>query len=1168
MRKILLLTAALLRIAVLGVPGPGSAGAIFAQTNAVTIAGDVLDPTRAGIPGARLRLEPQDASHPARDSQASPTGSYLLSGLSPGTYTLRVSAAGFRETVVKNIRSRPGETVRLPVLLEVGSLNQSLIVSAAYELIQTENTARGSLLDALHWKTFTLLGRQVYNVLSLSPGVLFAQEEFGPDGYSGLRNWELNGKYIINGGIAGTNQFLMNGAPISLTGRWQFAPSAEAVDEVEVLTNTYDAQYGRTGGGTVLTSIRTGNNQWHGTGYEFLRNAALDANSFENNLTGQARGRHVAHQYGGTVSGPLRSNRDFLFFSSDNYWEVAPSSIVADTPPLALRDGQHFTLYKINVYDPDSTHTCPASSNCLGPYVRDPFPGNVIPASRISRIGQAILALYPAPNARGVTQNYNAAANSGHFQYAQPIARWDHNFSDRDRLYFLFTYDRDRQASTGNGFAGPAAAGGNGQHVSQNFVANWTHVRSPTAIWNVRASFGRFTEFFPESSCSGCLSASSLGIQLPPPATGLSGRSPHFDIGTYGSLVGSTTFSGVENQFDLAPGVTFTRGPHLLHFGAEFTAAAIGQNNPGRASGEFYFTRAWTERYTGVATGYGDGNAIADVLLGAPSGGFLDSNTSSYRRWPYWAGYLQDNWKILPGFTVSLGLRYDIQVPFTEAHGRINTGFDPTAISPLGNALIANWSAAKTAWDRANPDLPYPAPPSQIRGGLLFPSGRHSRAFNTDWTDLQPRLGVAWNFARKTVLRAGAGIFYRTATQLGSSYGFNQRTYYQRSLDGGLTPAAGLTGPDSLADPFPNGVALPANGADGLATNAGDSLVVFSRDRPIPRTYEYSVGFQRELPALLLLDLGYSGSVTVHDAVPLTLNPPAGNVPIPNAALVDTLSTVIPNPLLHSGVPPTSALGTAALLPLDALLRPYPQFDAITLANAPIARYRYDSLQIKLEKRVLDIAPAGIFSFVFSYTFSKSFSADHLLNPSSFSEKPIRELSAGDRPQSIGLAGTWDIPLGWGRRYFSHANRFTGALINSWSMDWVYLYQSGTPVSEPDATFTCASFNAPGGQTPRHWFNNDRGCWVARPAWQYHTSPDRFSSIRTPAAGQLNLSIEKTIWLSERLSMQLRGDAYNLTNTPIFPSPVTDLNDPRFGQLPLTQENFPRYIQVALRFSF
>ena len=1136
------------------------------QNTWVTFAGKVTDPTHAGIPHALIRIEGPDATQ-VHELKSDAEGSYSLSLLPPGSYTLRVSAAGFREYVREAIEGTAGARIELPVSLTIGDNSDTVRVSDRTDLIETENASRSSVLDAMQLKSLPILGRQIFNVLSLSPGVLFAQEEFGSNGYSGVRNWDIDGQYIINGGIPGTNQFLLNGAPISLTGRWQLSPSPDAVEEVQVLTNSYDAQYGRTGGGTVITSLRTGTNQWHGEAYEFLRNAVLDANTFDNNMNGIGRGKEIAHQFGGTVGGPLRSNRDFLFFSSDNYWEDSPQAIVSDTPPLDLRDGQHFAKYKILVYDPDTTAPCTNPATCLTPYSRTLFPGDVIPLSRISPIARAILNLYPAPNAPGVTQNFDASGTEAHFGYVQPIIRWDHNFSERDRLSAFSAYDHDTQSGSVTGFAGVAGAETNDvDRTSQHDSLDWTRVLSPTAIWDVRLSFGRFTQYQPQSACpSPCLQASDLGIQAPSSAFSMQSSAPRIDLGLYGSVLGSTFSWATENQIDFLPNFTLTRGRHTLHLGAEYSAAGIGQTPQSQTSGELNFNRGWTEKYAGVPRGYSDGSPIADLLLGLPSSGYLDTASSSYRHFPYYAGYLQDDWRLRRNVTINLGLRYDVQIPFTELNNRISDGFDFTAVSPYSDTIIANWKAAKAAWDPLHPGTPYPNPPAEILGGLQFPAKGNGRAFDTDWTDLQPRVGVAWNFLPKTVFRAGAGIFYRTETGFGSTYGSDQRVYYPNSFDGGFSSGMPSSVNGSLADPFQ---AAPAAGMPGLTTGVGDSIDFYSRDRPVPRTYEYSAGFQRELPGLLLLEADYAGSQTVHDGMAVSLNPGVSGLPVANTSQLAYLETLVPNPLANGGVPSSSELGGTSEVPIATLLRRFPQFENLIEDNVPVGRYRYDSLQLKLEKRVLDVAPAGVFSFAFAYTFSKSFAADHLLNPFDYASKPIHELAPGDRPQSVGFAGTWDLPFGWGRRYFSHANSFAAAFLNSWTMDWIYQYESGTPVDEPDAIFTCSSFKAPGGQTLQNWFNDSRACWSPRPVGSFRTTPDRFPNIRNPTAGQLNVSLEKTIWLNDRYFLQLRGEAYNLTNAPIFPAPSTDLDDPRFGALPLRQENFPRFVQISLRLSF
>ena len=653
--------------------------------------------------------------------------------------------------------------------------------------------------------------------------------------------------------------------------------------------------------------------------------------------------------------------------------------------------------------------------------------------------------------------------------------------------------------------------------------------------------------------------------ELPPCSHGASKRSARVDLDLASSIIGNTFTWNTENQIDLSPGVTQIRGSHVLHFGGEFVYAALGAAGPGRANGEFSFTRQWTQQYANRSRGVLDGSGVADLLLGLPYGGYIDYNDNYYRTWPYFALYLQDTWKVRSNLTLNLGLRYDVQIPFAERFNRGNQGFDLTTKNPLSDQILANWKTIKQAYDSVNPGYSYPAPPAAIYGGRTFTSTSNRRPYDTDWTDVQPRVGLARSFAPKTVLRAGRGIFHRTATQFGSTDGFSQRTSYIRSLDGGQKPSAGLTGPYSLENPYPNGIITPTGSALGLLTNIGDAIAYDSRKRPIPRTYEYSAGFERELPWKMIADVSYAGSITVHDSFPVQQDAVSATDFSTGQANPYYLNRNLPNPFFGI-LPPNSDLGSAATTTAYSLLRPYPAFNGIVITNNAWARYRYDSLQIQLEKRVLESESAGILSFVFSYTFSKSFEQSHRLNDWNMAEKPIHELSNIDKPQNIAFAGTWELPIGWGRRWMNDVPRFAGAFVNGWTVDWILTYLSGYPVDKPDAIYSCGSYLAPNGQTSDHWFDNDPRCYQSRALYTLRTTEDRFSNIRTPSAPQLNASVEKTFWLGEHNKLQFRGEAYNSTNTPVFPGPDTNYKDPRFGMLPLQQSNFPRYVQLAAKF--
>nr|MDQ2901424.1 TonB-dependent receptor [Acidobacteriota bacterium] len=781
--KAIYLAAALIVLKLFGLPSSAAA-----QNSWGGISGEVADLTQAAVPNARIQVFSR-AAKDVVETVSSADGTYSVSFLAPGVYDVRVSAEGFKTLARPNVTVEAEDTVDLPLTLEIGEMSERVSVSGDREQLQTSTASRSQKFESEKVKTLPLIGRQAYNLISLTPGVLFTQEQFGANGFAGLRNWDANGKYVVNGGKEETNQFLLNGAPISLTGRWQLSPNVEAVQELRVMTNTYDAQFGRTGGGTVNTTLRGGGNAWHGAAYEFLHNAVFDANSSENNREGAGRGKHITHQFGGALGGPIRKNKDFLFLSFEGFREVAPFPVVSDTPPVDLRDGRHFTQYGLNIYDPLTTRPCregidtPAGTKCFGSFIRVRFPNNVIPQSRMSLAGRNILALYPAPTDPGLTQNYFATGNSGRYAYVQPIARWDHNFNDKDRLYALFTYQNGYAVQSTNGFPSPADIGsGTSQRAEQSYITEWTHVLSPSSVVDVRASFGRFTEYFPESSCPLCLTADALGIKIFPHApTVEQNAAPRVNLDLYSSIIGNSYTWGTQNQMDLAPGMTQIHGRHVLHFGFEFVYAALGNGGPGRANGEFSFTRQWTQQFAGRNRGPLDGNGVADLLLGLPYTGFVDYDDSFYRTWPYYAGYVQDNWKIRPNLTLNLGLRYDVQVPFLERDNRVNAGFDLTAKNPLSDAVLAKWAELKIAYDAANPKYPYPDPPAALYGGRLFANRANRRPYDTDWTDVQPRLGVAWNFAHQAVLRAGFGIYHRTAADLNFSDGFSQRTSYENS---------------------------------------------------------------------------------------------------------------------------------------------------------------------------------------------------------------------------------------------------------------------------------------------------------------------------------------------------------------------------------------------------
>jgi hypothetical protein len=1150
----------------------------WGQDFRATIMGQVTDQSKSVVPNANVKAV-NVANNGSTEVKTNAQGYYTIPYLNPGTYNIEASAAGFNTLKREGIVLQVADRLNLPLALEVGQVTQSVTVTGEQELIQTTTANRGLVFDPIKMQEYPLNGRQSYMLMALTPGVIFTQEQFGANGFSGTRGWDMNGSYRINGGRSGTNQFLLNGAPISTTGSWQVALNVEAIQEFKVMTSTYDAQYGRTGGGHVNTTMKSGTNDWHGTGFDFFRNSVLDANTYQNNLQGAPRGKHNQHQFGGTIGVPIRKDKDFLFFSDESWREVVPFPLVTSAPPADLRDGGGWDKYTIKLFDPLTTRDCASSDNCIsgGTRVRQAFPGNMIPRSRISPIGTAILKLYPMPNGNpgARQQNFFATGAVGRYRYDQPSARWDHVFGERDRLYAMFYFQQGKEYRNNNGFDPPAQRGNIWSHRRpQGYIADYTRMISPAKVLDVRLSFTRFTSFFPDGEDDYSFTYDKLGIKRMPPVPTVGDRrtAPTFTMDDYPQVIGNSYSWSTDNHWDFMPSVTHTKGTHTLHYGLELARRLYGSGNPGQANGQLGFGRSTTQQYTGRNLGSTDGSGIASLLLGVPNGGGIDFNDTYFRRGSYIAGYLQDDWKVNRKLTLNLGLRYDFEAPFTEIHDRVNAGFDFTAKNPLSDEIIANWKKLKVEWDAANPPgsspaaaWRYPDAPSAILGGKVFAGvkGQPRRTYYTDWQDIQPRLGFAYNMASKMVLRGGFGIFHKTATQGNYTDGFNLRSNYVTSLDG-ILPSAGLTGPYSLEDPFPDGASRPPGSSLGLLTNVGRGISYDGRQRLLPRTYEYSFTVERELPWGTVLEATYSGMKTVHDTAGIQQD----NVSWENVLLAQQnplyLDRQVPNPFY--GIVPITADFRNPTISTYNLNRPFPLFNGISQSTNPWGWYRYDSLQIRLEKRAFGSRDAGVLTFVLAYTFSKSFEANHRLNDWNVREPLIHELDYQDKPQSFALSGVWDLPLGKSRR-FNSSNRAASWLMSGWNLDWIVTYYSGYPVGKPDAQFFCSDYRV-AGQTHDRWLNNDRNCYAQRLPYTLRTVEDRFPNIRNPAEPQVNVALAKNFRITERISGLIRGESFNIANTIIYPGPETNWQNPRFGMLPLQQNNFPRLVQLAAKIMF
>src|SRR5712692_10465829 len=301
-----------------------SVSLIPAQDYRATILGQVTDPSGSVVPQATVKATRIDTNQ-TTEVKTNANGIYTIPFLNPGTYNVEVSAPGFATLKRAGITLLTADKLNLSMKLEIGQITQEVTVIGQQEVMDTATASRGLNFDPLQTQQYPLNGRQTYMLLALTPGVIFTQEAFGATGFSGTRGWDVNSSYMINGGRTGTSQFLLNGAPISdKGGTWQLAPNVEAVQEFKVMTNTYDAQYGRFTGGVVNTTLKSGTNEWHGDVFDYFRNAVLDANSTQNNRVGARKAMHNLHQFGGVAGGPIRKDKDFVLYSLEIFREITP----------------------------------------------------------------------------------------------------------------------------------------------------------------------------------------------------------------------------------------------------------------------------------------------------------------------------------------------------------------------------------------------------------------------------------------------------------------------------------------------------------------------------------------------------------------------------------------------------------------------------------------------------------------------------------------------------------------------------------------------------------------------------------------------------------------------------------------------------------------------------
>ena len=1143
-----------------------------AQNTTGAITGRVLDATGAVLPNVDVHAA-NTATSTVATARTNASGIYNFPFLTPGVYALSVEAPGFKKLERPGIELRVNDVLNIDLQLQVGNATQSVEVTAAAPLIESETASEGQVVEQQRIQNLPLQAGNAAEMTLFAPGVVnttnlrarktsfnSASSQFLTDG-----NQLYSNEYEIDG-VPDT--FASNGTPLVA-----FQPPQFAVNEFRVQTAGFDAALGHTTGAVINLVSNSGSNQFHGELHEWMSNSFLDAPTFFQNRAGLTKPEYQDNRYGASIGGPILvpkiyngRNKTFFFYSWESNQWGKPVTTVGTVPTDAERNGDFSALLKLGpsyqIYDPATTV---AIGN--GRYQRQPFAGNIIPAGRIDPVARRILSYYAEPNTVGTAAGQNNYTQSikDTFDYYVHFVRLDHYFSDRNRMFARLDYDH--YLETDPGFYNNISGGINLTRINRGAALDDVLVLTTNTILDLR--YGLTQEDAPEQRVSAGINLGSLGFS--PSLLGLlnpktetfpqiylntkptSNRCTGACTGTFSGFGnfnnGDGTITGMIHQF--AGTFSTLKGTHDLHYGAEFRLyRSFGYNLGFDVSPQYQFLPTYTNGPLDNSPFAKIGQEMAALELGIPSTGQMTRSASYAIQNTYEGWFLQDNWKVKPRLTLNLGLRMEHESPVTERYNRSVRGFDATAANPIAAAAIANYAK--------NPISLLPASAFQVRGGLLFAGQNDRNLWNQPAVNFLPRVGLAWRVAANTVVRSGYGIYYDTIGVNRSpaiQSGFTSVTPIVPTYDNGQTFAA------SLENPFPNGLLPVAGAGGGLSTYLGQTLSFYPVNRLQPYSQRWTFDVEHTIRGFLF-DVAYVGNKAIHLPVSKNINATPeqylSTSPVRDQAVINQLSKQVPNPFygLNPVFPSTITVAD--------LLRPYPEFgDIIYTDNNGYSWYH--ALQARAEKRF-----AHGYTLNVAYTWSKFMEATSYLNDAD--TNLYRGISAYDRPQRIVISGIWELPVGHGRTYFSGMNRAANAIFGGWQLNGVFAQQSGAPLGFGDAIFygNINQIALPDDQrSVDQWFNTalfERSSALQR-QYDVRTFPLAFTGIRGPNQSQLNLSLFKNFKFSERWNLQFRAECYDVLNHPNFNDPNTNVTSSSFGTI--TAQGSPsRQFQGALKLSF
>jgi hypothetical protein len=1135
-----------------------------------TIIGRVSDASGGVMPGVDVRAT-NVLTNIAVTGTSNEGGNYNIPFLPPGTYTVTAELSGFKKYVREGIQVRVSETVDLPIQMEIGGINETVVATAETPLLDTAGSSLGQVIDERRILELPLFAGNPMELTMLTPGVVNATDmrlrkaafNNAPSQMATDGNGQYNNEFQIDGV---TNTFANGNG----TSRVAFSPPPTAIKEFKIQTSPYDASVGHTIGAVTNVSTASGTNLIHGEVHFWERNSAFDAPNFFNNKNQTPVAVYQDHRYGASAGGPVwipglynGKNKTFWYYAWEaNKWG-APQVGSQTVPTAAQRRGDLSDLLRLpngtnyQIYDPLTTR-----AEAGGRFRRDPFVGNIIPQNRLDPVAQKLLAWYPLPNQAGTADgrnNYFYSTKALEDYYVH-LARVDHSFSENHRLFARIHYDfweEDKDDWFGN--RGTAIIL---NRINRGFALDDVYVLNPKMVLNVR--YGITSQDFPERRATRGFDLSSLGFS--PNVAALVDKTfatiPRVQIAQFNDLGRWESGDGADTSLTHSINGSLTRlqGNHHLKFGADIRVYRGNRNRfPQSTAPDLSFASTYTRGPLDNATTAPIGQELAAFLLGVP-GGSMARSASWAMQEQYYALFFHDDFKVSSKLTLNLGLRYELETPLTERFDRLVSSFAFDESNPIEAQARANYAR--------NPIPELPVDQFRVRGGLTFVNtgGIGRSPYPGERNNLQPRIGFAYQLFRDTVLRGGYGLFHDTLgvnSNVGIQTGFSQSTPIQASLDSGLTYVA------TTANPLPTGLREPQGVAGGLRTNLGQGISFYDENIKQPYAQRWSFGIQQMLPAQFLLESLYVGNRGTRLGVTRNINvTPARYLsmsPVRDQTTINFLSATFPNPFF--GIDPIYG----ANISRANLLRPYPQFGDINVEE-PIGYSWYHALQSRVERRF-----AHGYTFQLAYTWSKLMEAVEFLNATD--PTPYESIAGLDRPHRLAASGIWEIPVGRGRKFGNAMPSILNGFIGGWQLGGIVTKQSGAPLGfgnagTPGPIFTGDIRNIALPSEQRNvdrWLNTEAGFnrnSAQQLASNIRTFPLRFSGIRGDGQDRWDFSIIKNFKISEATRVEFRAETYNAWNQSSFNNPNTAPTSSAFGVITSVASPTGRSWQFALKVVF